>query len=98
MLVRVGTTKDVLEMRVFDVAGSWVTLAKASGRLYAFDDTCTQMGCSLAGGELEGTILTCVCCGSRYDITSGAVVSGPARCAVRSRIVRIEGDDLLVEA
>src|SRR5262245_40117397 len=55
MFVRVGKAKDVVnnEMRVFDVAGTKVAVASALGHLYAFDDTCTHRGCSLAEGKLD---------------------------------------------
>lgn len=99
MLAKVGKTKDIGggQIRAFDVAGTMVSVANADGGLYAFDDTCTHAGCSLANGELDGTTVTCVCHGSQFDVTSGAVVRGPARQPVRSRLVRVEGDDLLVE-
>ena len=100
MFVRVGNAKDVIntEMHVFDVAGTKVNVASASGHLYAFDDTCTHRGCSLAKGKLDGTTLTCPCHGSQFDVTSGAVLRGPAQEPVRSRQVQIEGEDLLVES
>lgn len=100
MLVRVGDAKDVApgQMRVFDVAGTTVNVASADGHLYAFDDTCTHAGCSLARGNLAGTTVTCACHGSQFDITSGAVLRGPAQRPVRSRSVQVEGDDLLTEA
>jgi nitrite reductase/ring-hydroxylating ferredoxin subunit len=100
MLVRVGNTKDVVsnEMRVFEVAGTKVNVANALGQLYAFDDTCTHKGCSLAQGKLEGTTVTCPCHGSQFDVTSGAVLRGPAERPVRSRPVQIQGEDLLVES
>ena len=99
MPVRVGSANDVRagEMRVFDVAGTKVTVASAGDHLYAFDDTCTHMGCSLAKGHLAGTVVTCACHGSQLDVTSGAVLRGPAQRAVRSRAVRLEGDDLVVD-
>jgi 3-phenylpropionate/trans-cinnamate dioxygenase ferredoxin component len=84
-------------MRVFDVAGTMVNVASADGHLYAFDDTCTHMGCSLAKGHLAGTVVTCACHGSQFDVTSGAVLRGPAQRAVRSRAVQVQGDDLLVD-
>lgn len=84
-------------MRVFDVAGTKVNVANAGSRLYAFDDTCTHMGCSLAKGRLAGTVVTCACHGSQFDVTSGAVLRGPAQRAVRSRAVQVQGDDLLVD-
>ena len=100
MLVRVGAAKDVGndEMHVFDVAGTKVNVANASGDLYAFDDTCTHRGCSLARGKLDGKTVTCPCHGSQFDVTSGAVLRGPAQQPVRSRRVQIEGEDLLIES
>src|ERR1700752_5278389 len=100
MLVRVGDAKDVVDdgMRVFDVEGTKVNVANALGHLYAFDDTCTHLGCPLAKGKLDGTTVTCPCHGSAFDITSGAVLRGPAQQPVRSRLVQVEGEDLLVES
>lgn len=100
MLVRIGKAGEVVDgqMHVFDVAGTNVNVAKADGRLYAFDDTCTHMGCSLANGELEGTTVTCACHGSQFDVTSGAVLRGPAQRPVRSRAVEVDGEDLLAES
>lgn len=100
MLVSIGEAKDVAagQMRVFDVAGTNVNVVNADGQLYAFDDTCTHAGCSLASGELDGTTVTCACHGSQFDVTSGAVLRGPAERPVRSRGVQTEGDSLLVEA
>lgn len=100
MLVRVGNAKDVAagEMRVFDVAGTKVNVASAGGHLHAFDDTCTHMGCSLARAKLDGAIVICPCPGSQFDVTSGAVLRGPARRSVRSRSVQVDGEELLVES
>jgi nitrite reductase/ring-hydroxylating ferredoxin subunit len=99
MLVRVGSSKDVIagQMRVFDIAGTRVNVANANGHLYAFDDTCTHRGCSLAKGKLDGTTVTCPCHGSQFDVTSGAVLRGPAGRPVRSRMVQVQGEDLLAE-
>ena len=100
MLVRIGNANDVAdgEMRAFDVAGTKVNVANAAGHLYAFDDTCTHMGCSLADGELQGTTVTCPCHGSQFDVTSGAVLRGPAQRPVRSLPLQVSGDELLAEA
>lgn len=99
-LVRVGGSKDIEpgEMRVFDLGGTKVNVANAGGNLYAFDDTCTHAGCSLGRGKLDGTTVTCPCHGSQYDVTSGAVLRGPAKRPVRSRSVKVEGENLLAEA
>ena len=86
------------EMRVFDIDGTKVSVAAAGGRLYAFDDACTHMGCSLGEGKLENTTVTCPCHGSQFDVTSGAVLRGPAHQPVRSRSVEVDGDELQIES
>jgi len=100
MSVRVSSSKDVVPgtMRVFDVGGTKVNVTNAGGSLYAFDDTCTHKGCSLAKGKLDGTTVTCPCHGSQFDVTTGAVLRGPAQRPVRSRSVKVEGEDLFVES
>ena len=57
-----------------------VSIARVNGLPYAFGDlcTCTDQACPLSGGLLEASIIMCQCHGSRFDITNGAVVSGPA--------------------
>jgi 3-phenylpropionate/trans-cinnamate dioxygenase ferredoxin component len=57
-----------------------VSIARVDGRLYAFDDLCpcAERACPLSGGLLTGTTLMCQCHGSRFDVTTGAVISGPA--------------------
>jgi nitrite reductase/ring-hydroxylating ferredoxin subunit len=100
MDVRIDGAADVGtgEMRVFEVAGTRVNVSNVGGHLYAFDDTCTHSGCSLALGELEGATVLCPCHGSQFDVTTGAVLGGPATRPVRSHAVAIDGADLLVEA
>jgi catalase len=55
-----------------------IAIANIGGELHGFDDTCTHRGCSLAQGSLEGTVVTCPCHGSQFDVVTGAVVRGPA--------------------
>jgi 3-phenylpropionate/trans-cinnamate dioxygenase ferredoxin component len=57
-----------------------ISVARVDDGLYAFDDLCTcgEAPCPLSGGLLTGTTIMCQCHGSRFDITTGAVVKGPA--------------------
>jgi len=86
------------DIRAFDVLGTKIAVANVDGTFYAFDDTCTHMACSLAGGDLEETTVICPCHGSEFDITSGGVLQGPAREPVETYETRVEGGDLEVRS
>ena len=68
-----------------------ISVARAGGNLYAFDDlcTCASQSCPLSGGLLTGTTIMCQCHGSEFDITTGAVVSGPAPRALNVYDVQV---------
>jgi 3-phenylpropionate/trans-cinnamate dioxygenase ferredoxin component len=57
-----------------------IAIVRLNGRLYAFDDlcTCSPQKCPLSGGLVSETTIMCQCHGSRFDITTGAVIDGPA--------------------
>jgi len=96
----VGRADEVPEgtVRAFEVGGQQVAVTRIDGALYGFGDTCTHRGCSLATGEVLGTAIECECHGSVFDMTSGAVVEGPAEDPVPTFAVRDEGGELQVEA
>lgn len=85
------------EMKAFDVGGVKIAIARAGEEVYAFGDTCTHQQCPLSKGELEGTTVTCPCHGSQFDVSTGAVLTGPAEDPVQSYPVRVEGDALQIE-
>ena len=71
-----------------------ISVARVNDRLYAFDDlcTCADRPCPLSGGQLTATTIMCQCHGSRFDITTGAVVDGPATQALNVHEVQeVEG-------
>jgi len=77
-----------------------VSIARVKDRLYAFDDlcTCSEASCPLSGGLLNGTTIMCQCHGSRFDITSGAVINGPATKALNVYEVEETDDSVRVRA
>jgi nitrite reductase/ring-hydroxylating ferredoxin subunit len=78
--VEVGSAGEIAdgELNSYTAGERQLAIANVDGTLHAFDDTCTHQGCSLAEGELEETIVECPCHGSRFDITTGEAVRGPA--------------------
>ena len=93
ILARADDLKDG-DMRAFDVRGTTIAVANIAGTFYAFGDTCTHRGCSLAEGDLQETTVTCPCHGSEFDVRSGAVLRGPAREPVETYEARAEGENL----
>jgi 3-phenylpropionate/trans-cinnamate dioxygenase ferredoxin component len=94
--VALGRAEDLKEggMRAFDVQGITIAVANVAGAFHAFDDTCTHQQCSLAEGDLEGSIVICPCHGSEFDVESGEVLRGPAREPVETYEVRVEDGNL----
>jgi nitrite reductase/ring-hydroxylating ferredoxin subunit len=85
-------------MLAFKVLETKITVANVSGAFYAFGDTCTHLQCSLAEGELEETTVTCRCHGSQFDVSSGAVVQGPAQEPLETYETRVEDGTLKIRA
>ena len=74
-----------------------IAVARSGGTLYAFGDICTHRRCNLSmGGEIEGTDHHCECHGSEFDMSTGAVVDGPATEPVATFEVREEGGELQI--
>jgi len=74
-----------------------VSVARVGGKLYAFDDMCTHEACPLSSGLLTGTTLMCQCHGSKFDVTTGAVLQGPAEEALRTYEVHEQDGNIEVK-
>jgi 3-phenylpropionate/trans-cinnamate dioxygenase ferredoxin component len=75
-----GIPNDFVVPYYLDDLKRRISVARVDDRLYAFDDlcTCAEKPCPLSGGLLTGTTLMCQCHGSRFDVTTGAPINGPA--------------------
>lgn len=82
---------------VVTIDGVAVALVDVGGQMRAFDDTCTHRGCSLAEGMVDATSVTCRCHRGRFDLASGVPLDGPPTEPIRIRVVRRDGDRVLVE-
>jgi 3-phenylpropionate/trans-cinnamate dioxygenase ferredoxin subunit len=74
-----------------------ISLANVAGTIFAIDDTCTHRGCSLGDGKLDGSTVQCACHGSRFDVTTGEVVRGPAEDPVRSYPTHVANGEVQVD-
>jgi Rieske Fe-S protein len=64
------------------------------GEFRGFGIVCTHDSCELNAVK-NGTI-NCPCHGSRYAITDGSVVRGPARTGLRTEKVAVQGDQVVL--
>ncbi|MCM3921184.1 Rieske 2Fe-2S domain-containing protein [Frankia sp. AiPs1] len=82
-------------LRQVEVDGVPVLLTRVDGRIVAINDRCTHRGAPLSDGERDGDCVRCPWHGSRFALTSGDVVQGPATrpqpvYEVRERAGRVE--------
>ncbi len=86
-----GSLKSVV------VGSDEVCLANVDGELYAIGNVCTHAGCSLSDGWLEEAIVECACHGSRFDLTTGQPVRGPASRPEPTYEVKIDDSSILIK-
>lgn len=98
--VKVASVSDLRpgERLWYDFPYETVVVFNVDGNYYAIADICTHDGGPLADGELEGCEIICPRHGARFDIRTGEALTMPAVVDVDSYEVRVEGDDILVEA
>lgn len=61
-----------------EVNGVKVLLVRRNGRISALGELCSHLGGPLADGKLEGNCVICPWHYSKFDLSSGEVVDGPA--------------------
>jgi nitrite reductase (NADH) small subunit/3-phenylpropionate/trans-cinnamate dioxygenase ferredoxin subunit len=84
------------EARTVTVGGKLVALFRVNGAFHAIDDVCPHMGASLAGGDVEGGVVTCSWHGWRFRLADGAWADNP-RLKIGCYSVRVAGDEVQVE-
>ncbi len=108
--MKVGDLKNG-EMKVLNVGGREILVAKVQDKFFAVDNRCPHMGGKLAEGKLEGTVVTCPKHGSQFDLTDGRVIRWTEWTGVVSAVakiirsprpiatypVKVEGDKVIVE-
>jgi uncharacterized membrane protein/nitrite reductase/ring-hydroxylating ferredoxin subunit len=87
----------VNSMKLLHVKDKRIVLARTEVRYVAFDDHCTHRGGSLAGGSTMCNRVQCPWHGSQFDVTTGAVQSGPAKDPIKTyEVKQVEEKIILV--
>jgi nitrite reductase/ring-hydroxylating ferredoxin subunit len=70
---------------------SGVAVFNVAGTCYATQNECTHARGPLSEGKLDGSTVTCPYHGSRFDVSTGAVLGGPARKSLQTYRVTVKG-------
>ncbi len=97
--VRVASVDELQpgQMKLLQVAGRRIVLARTEAGYVAFDDHCTHRGGSLADGTLACGTVCCPWHGSQFDVQTGAVKAGPAKTPIHTYPVRQVGDEVRLQ-
>jgi nitrite reductase/ring-hydroxylating ferredoxin subunit len=105
--VKVAETTDIPEgkMKMVTVSGQEVLISNIKGNFYAIGNRCTHRGGRLSEGYLEDYVVKCPLHGSKFDVRTGKLISGPKMLFIRLSIkpeptfeVKIEGTNVMVRA
>ena len=64
-----------------------------SGEFHGFSAVCTHAGCIV--GTVSGGTINCPCHGSRFSITDGSVVNGPAPSPLPPVGIKVQGTSII---
>ena len=84
-------------MQMVRIGGNSVLLVNIEGQFYATSNFCTHSKCYLHNGKLRGKIITCPCHFAQFDVTTGAVLTPPAKEPLPVYPVKVEGADIFVQ-
>jgi nitrite reductase/ring-hydroxylating ferredoxin subunit len=104
--VKVGELSEIPagKMKMFKVGEKEYLVANVNGNYYAMGNRCTHANADLSQGSLEGNVVTCPKHKSKFDVTTGKVISGPKLLFIHPKInaassyeVKVEGNALLLK-
>jgi Rieske Fe-S protein len=64
-----------------------------SGSFEAFTAVCTHLGCTVS--SVSGGTINCPCHGSKFSISNGSVVAGPAPSALAPVSIKVQGTSIV---
>lgn len=75
-----------------------IALVNVGGTVYAFEDVCPHAYALLSEGFVEDDEIECPLHGARFEISTGKCLAAPADRDLQTFAVRIDGDDVYVQA
>jgi 3-phenylpropionate/trans-cinnamate dioxygenase ferredoxin subunit len=80
-----------------NVGGQEIAVARKGDSFYAFDNRCTHQQDYMTNGFIEGQTVVCSFHDAIFDMTTGAVLGGPAWDELECFKIRVEGDEVQID-
>jgi nitrite reductase/ring-hydroxylating ferredoxin subunit len=92
MMVKVAELQDLPRgaRKKIKVESHNLLLLNHNGQIYAIDEKCSHLGCSLLKGKFLGNDFECPCHGAVFSIAFGTVVRGPTTKPIAVYRVSVE--------
>ncbi len=85
------------QLKLVELDGTRIVLARVGDRVYACGDTCSHQGGPLSEGRLSGSRLACPWHGWMYDVRTGQCLFPGRGAGVPSYPVQVDADQILLE-
>jgi 3-phenylpropionate/trans-cinnamate dioxygenase ferredoxin subunit len=92
------------KMKMVKLEDKEILIANVNGNYYAIANRCTHAKGDLSQGSLQGNIVTCPKHGSKFDVTTGKVISPPKVGLFHPKIkdepsyqVKVENENILIK-
>jgi nitrite reductase/ring-hydroxylating ferredoxin subunit len=96
MACRVDDVAPGAMLRV-DVGDEPLLICNVDGEFFATQDTCSHEDWPLSEGYLDGDVVECTLHWAKFCVRTGNVKALPACEPLRTYLVKLEGDDVLVD-
>lgn len=97
---KVATTDQLQddESLAVDLGGLKLGVFRSGGTFHVTDNICTHQYALLTDGYLEDGCIECPLHQAKFDLSTGAAMCAPATQPIKVYPVKVEGDDVLVDA
>ncbi|MDM0107624.1 non-heme iron oxygenase ferredoxin subunit [Variovorax sp. J22R24] len=98
--IRIAATSQLQEDEVMpiNVGEAQLALFRSGGEFHVTDNVCTHQYALLSDGYVEDGCVECPLHQAQFDLRTGQARCAPATQAIRVYPVRVEGEDVLVDA
>ena len=98
--IRIAATHQLQEDEVMpiNVGESQLALFRSNGEFHVTDNVCTHQYALLSDGYVEDGCVECPLHQAQFDLRTGEARCAPATQPIRVYPVRVDGEDVLVDA